>query len=161
MPFHGDDQSPQNGLSIAQHYNNRYSISWTPPHRSLCISSQHATPISTGLCDGRPQHRLDEHNFIRWRLSPMFLLTSVLTKIERKRCKIILIALLWPRQAWFTRLTDLLIGTPIILPKRPDLLFQSRSGLFHPDPESLHLSADYNTTSNGAPTRQLIRTLHL
>ena len=31
--------APQNGLSIAQHYN-KSSISWAPPHRSLCISSQ-------------------------------------------------------------------------------------------------------------------------
>ena len=72
---------------------------------------------------------------------PISLLHQVVIKIEKELSRIILIAPFWPREPWFPRILGLLTHTPIMLPKRPNLLSQPKSHLLHPDPDSFHLSA--------------------
>ena len=55
---------------------------------------------------------------------PISLLRLVLAKVEAEPCKVLLIAPFWPRQFWFTRLVNLLIAPPRVLPEREDLLTQ-------------------------------------
>ena len=62
-------------------------------------------------------------------------------EIHQKKCKIIFIAPLWPRQPRFPQLLDLLNRPPIILPKRPDLLTLLVSKMLHPGLDSLNLCA--------------------
>ena len=71
---------------------------------------------------------------------PISLIPLVLSKVERELCRLLLIAPFWPRQPWFPRLTRLLVGIPVVLPDRGDLLHQPRSGVLHPNPRSLHLT---------------------
>ena len=71
---------------------------------------------------------------------PLSLISRVLAKVERENCKILLIAPFWPRQPWFPRLTRMLVHRPVILPRRPDILSQPRSGFVHPAPENLYLT---------------------
>jgi hypothetical protein len=48
---------------------------------------------------------------------PFSLLGSCVQKIRMEKAKGIVIAPLWPTQPWFTRLMELLIDNPIIIPK--------------------------------------------
>ena len=71
---------------------------------------------------------------------PFSLIPRVLTKIETAHCRVLLIAPFWPRQPWFPRLVRLLVHRPVVLPQRPDLLYQPSSGMIHPAPRELHLT---------------------
>ena len=71
---------------------------------------------------------------------PFSLIASVLAKIEQDDCKVFLVAPFWPRQAWFLRLLRLVIHRPVVLPRRPDILFQPGSNYLHPAPGNLHLT---------------------
>ena len=71
---------------------------------------------------------------------PISLLPLVLRKIQEEPCKVMLIAPFWPRQPWFQTLIGMLVHQPIILPDRPDLLRQPRSDVYHPSPETMHLT---------------------
>ena len=83
---------------------------------------------------------LDWTGMLAYAFPPITLIPVVLSKIERERCKILLIAPFWPRQPWFLRLTRLLVFQPIVLPIRPDILYQPKSGILHPAPAELHLT---------------------
>ena len=63
---------------------------------------------------------------------PFSLIPRVLAKIEQENCRVLLIALFWPRQPWFPRLINLLVHRPVILPRRADILYQPSSDMLHP-----------------------------
>ena len=74
---------------------------------------------------------------------PVKLIPIVLQKIVRDRATAILIAPHWPRRIWYSRLLNLVIAVPRLLPARQDLLSQTRAGevIYHPQPELLRLVA--------------------
>ena len=62
------------------------------------------------------------------------------TVVAYIHCQFFLVAPFWPRQAWFPRLLRLLVHRPVVLPRRPDILFQPRSNYLHPALGNLHLA---------------------
>ena len=57
---------------------------------------------------------------------PTMLIPSVLNKICQCQCRIDLIAPLWPQQAWFSEVLQLLVSAPVHLPLVPNLLSQQK-----------------------------------
>ena len=47
----------------------------------------------------------------------------------------------WPQRPWFSELMDLAVAPPVVLPGRPDLLFQPLSGQRYLDLLRLRLHA--------------------
>ena len=72
---------------------------------------------------------------------PFSLLGSCVQKIRMEKAKGIVIAPLWPTQPWFTRLMELLIDNPIIIPKTKNLLKIPYQDKKHPLQERLVLIA--------------------
>ena len=72
---------------------------------------------------------------------PFTLIPRVLRKIREDQAWVVLIAPRWPKRSWFLDLIDLLVGCPLTLPIRPDLLTQPVSGTRHPRLNALHLTA--------------------
>lgn len=106
-------------------------------HQLPTFCTRHAHPLAWAT----DSLSLSWSGLLGYAFPPISLLPRVLQKIKQESCKIILVAPLWPRQAWFPQLLDLLIRPPIVLPKRPDLLSQPVTKILHPDPDSLHLCA--------------------
>ena len=69
------------------------------------------------------------------------LIPSVLAKIHQSRCRIVLIAPLWPQSPWFSEVLQLLILAPIHLPLFPKLLTQSKGKFQYPNLPLLALHA--------------------
>ena len=55
---------------------------------------------------------------------PTILIPSVLVKIRQSQCRIVLKALLWLQQTWFSGVLQLLVSAPVRLPLFPRLLTQ-------------------------------------
>ena len=56
---------------------------------------------------------------------PQFaLIRAIISKIHQHQCKIVLIALFWPKASWFQELLRLLVAPPIRLPVKQHLLIQ-------------------------------------
>ena len=116
------------------------------PHIDLFASAENARLPTFCTRYPHPQAwatdalQIDWNNLFAYAFPPISLLPKVITKIEQERCQVLLIAPFWPRQAWFPRLVRLLIQTPLILPHRPDIISQPRSGIVHPKPQDLHLT---------------------
>lgn len=72
---------------------------------------------------------------------PFRFLAPVLKKIERERCRIIVIAPAWPKQAWFPDLLCLSCANPLVLPLKHNLLSQFKGRVVHQSPGFLHLHA--------------------
>ena len=72
---------------------------------------------------------------------PFRFLAPVLHKIAGEKCRIILIAPAWPKQAWFADLLRLSYANPLVLPLKPNLLSQFKGSVVHLYPERLHLHA--------------------
>ena len=75
-----------------------------------------------------------------------FPLWSVIPRVLAKLCAsrgtfLTLVAPYWPQRPWFPEFLDLAVAPPVVLPSRPDLLFQPLSGLHHPDLLRLRLHA--------------------
>ena len=57
---------------------------------------------------------------------PTILIPSVLNKIRQSQCRIVLIAPLWPQQAWFSEVLQLLISAPVhLVPNQGKLQHQT------------------------------------
>ncbi|XP_038055782.1 uncharacterized protein LOC119727789 [Patiria miniata] len=63
-------------------------------------------------------HSIDWTNMFAYAFPLISILTMVIGKLERDRCKILLIAPFWPRQPWVLRLVRLLVGSPLSNPPR-------------------------------------------
>ena len=70
---------------------------------------------------------------------PTILIPSVLNKIRQSQCRIVLITPLWPQQAWFSEVLQLLVSAPVRLPLVPNLLSQGK--LQHQNLPALNLHA--------------------
>src|SRR5207253_8086116 len=84
----------------------------------------------------------DWNNLFAYLFPPFVLLNQVLRKIASSLNGVfILIVPLWPVQAWFIPLLDLLIDQPRLLPSRPHLLSQQNGLHLHPSVPTLKLHA--------------------
>ena len=73
---------------------------------------------------------------------PWSIIPRVLVKLRASRGTFLtLVAPYWPQRPWFPELLDLEVAPSVVLPSRPDLLFQPLSGLRHPDLLRLRLHA--------------------
>ncbi len=63
---------------------------------------------------------------------PIALLPGVLERIRRDGVRLLLVALFWPAQVWFSDLVSLLDGSPLEIPIRRDLLSQAGGTILHP-----------------------------
>jgi hypothetical protein len=79
--------------------------------------------------------QLDAYAFPPWDLLP-----TVVRKIERSRCRILLVAPMWVRRSWFPSLCLMSDQEPLKLPLRNDLLVQgTHRDAVYPDLEVLDL----------------------
>jgi ribonuclease HI len=78
---------------------------------------------------------------IAYAYPPTAIMGKVLEKVLTSHCQVILIAPLWPAQAWFQDLLRLSVKHPIRLPCWPKMLKQTGKNLFHTNPEHLKLHA--------------------
>nr|XP_054759272.1 uncharacterized protein LOC129265291 [Lytechinus pictus] len=72
---------------------------------------------------------------------PFHLIPQVLRKVKEDQAWLLLVAPNWPRRHWFPQLLELLEGDPLTLPLRSDIVSQPLSGITHPRPAVLHLTA--------------------
>ena len=65
---------------------------------------------------------------------PWSIIPRGLAKLRAFRGTFLMLAApFWPKRPWFPELLDLAVAPPVVLPSRPDLLFQPLSGVRHPD----------------------------
>lgn len=86
-----------------------------------------------GLSRGHVPSFWKDHLF--YVFPPIPLIHRVLLEVRREGASVILIALAWPCEHWFTTLLDLSVESPIRLPLAPDLITQDHSGLRYPNLE--------------------------
>ena len=72
---------------------------------------------------------------------PTMMIPSVLNKIRQSQCRIVLIAPLWPQQAWFSEVLQLLVSGPVCLPLFPNLLTQAKGKFQHQNLPALNFHA--------------------
>ena len=89
---------------------------------------------------------------------PTILIPSVLNKICQSQCRIVLIAPLWPQQAWFSEVLQLLVSAPVRLPLVPNLLSQGK--LQHQNLPALNLHA-WELSNNQLEIQNLRKTLRI
>lgn len=63
---------------------------------------------------------------------PFSLLGSCIQKIRLEEVNAIIVAPLWPTRPWFTRLMELLVDQPLLIPQRKDMIFMPHKSLIHP-----------------------------
>lgn len=72
---------------------------------------------------------------------PTVLIPLILNKLRGVRCRMLLIAPLWPARTWYPELRDRASQPPLSLPVRRDLLIHPHTRQHHPNAEVLKLHA--------------------
>ena len=72
---------------------------------------------------------------------PFSLISRCMMKIRQDEGECILVAPVWPTQPWFTKVMELLIDLPVILPMTDNLLVQPCRNIQHPLKDSLVMMA--------------------
>jgi hypothetical protein len=122
-------------------------LRWDRPHVDLFATSLNhkletfVSPVPDPLSFAVDAMSLSWDGMFAYAFPPFRFLLQVLLKIKQSDCKIILIAPVWPKQAWFPKRLLLSCARPLKLPFRRDLLSQFKGKVVHPRPESLHLHA--------------------
>jgi hypothetical protein len=80
-------------------------------------------------------------NLYAYAYPPTAIVGKVLAKVEKHSCILVLIAPAWPNQAWYPKLLDLLIETPLALPVWEKLLRQPQMYVYHRQPEIFQFHA--------------------
>ena len=88
------------------------------------------------------------------------MIPSVLDKIRQSQCRIVLIAPLWPQQAWFSEVLQLLVSAPVRLPLFPNLLTQAKGKFQHQNLPALNLNA-WELSNNQLEIKNLRKTLQI
>jgi hypothetical protein len=101
----------------------------------------YVSPIPDQRAWGVDAMSIDWNNLVGYAFPPTALLKKVLNKLELSHCRLILIAPVWPKQAWFPDLLRLSIDHPRALPPWFSLLKQTGSDIFHSDPQVYNLHA--------------------
>lgn len=82
---------------------------------------------------------IDWSDFKCYLFPPFSLLGRCVQKILKDKTTVILVAPLWPTQAWFTLVMQMLIDTPILVMARKDLLTLPYKDTVHPLNKTLNL----------------------
>ncbi|CAG2238902.1 unnamed protein product [Mytilus edulis] len=82
---------------------------------------------------------IDWSDFKCYLFPPFSLLGRCVQKILKNKTTVILVAPLWPTQAWFTLMTQMLIDTPILVMARKDILTLPYKDTVHPLNKTLNL----------------------
>ena len=90
---------------------------------------------------------------------PWALIPDVLAKIRRDRAQVVLIAPIWPTQAWYPAVLELLAASPILLPRDADLFCPDHS-LVRVGPPSWEAAA-WPLSGNASETSAFLRGLPL
>jgi len=104
----------------------------------------HQTPVFCTWFPSNKAYAVDAmsiswENMFAYAHPPLCLIQKVLSHIRQYDCQIILIAPFWQRRHWFPDLLDLAIAPPLRLPQIPDLLYQPKTQIQHPNPELFKL----------------------
>ena len=91
---------------------------------------------------------------------PTILIPPVLNKIPQSQCRIVLIASLWPQQAWFSEVLQLLVSAPVRLPLCPNLLTQAKGKFQHQNLPALNLYT-WELSSNQSEIKNFCKTLQI
>ena len=84
---------------------------------------------------------MDWTNMYAYAYPPTAILNQVITKIQKDKCTVILIAPHWSGQAWYPALLDLLVDWPLTIPPLQRLLKQPQSTVYHQHPEIFNFHA--------------------
>ena len=103
---------------------------------------------------------MDWNHLHAYAFPPFILIPAVLEKIRQHQCRIVLIALFWPQQQWFSELLLLLVSAPIHLPLIPRLLTQSKGRFVHQNLPILDLHA-WELSNNESEIRNFHKTLQI
>ena len=88
---------------------------------------------------------------------PFGFIQRVFTKVHQSRnFEVTLVALFWPLKPWIPDLLELLVGVPVLLPQRRDLLRQPHSHHFHQNLRALDLTG-YRIASDPSSTSASLR----
>ena len=98
------------------------------------------------------------HDQYIYAFPPFSLIARVMQKVRRERASVLLIAPMWPTQAWFATALGMLVATPVILPASCLILPQDTSRV-HPI-RSLRMAAMKLSGSSSLP-RDYRRTLSI
>ncbi len=96
-------------------------------HCLLWFALSHLSPLSlNALAHEWPRTRL-------YAFPPVRLLSVILLIIRAERVEhLLLVAPWWPTQTWFSDMVSLLVGPPLEIPLRHDLLTPARGMIWHP-----------------------------
>ena len=97
------------------------------------------------------------NNLYAYAFRPTMLISSVLNKIRQSQCRI---APLWPQQAWFSEVLQLLVSAPVRLPLFPNLLTQAKGKFQHQNLPALNLHA-WELSSNQLEIEKFRKTLQI
>ena len=103
---------------------------------------------------------MDWNHLHAYALPPFILIPAVLEKIRQHQYRIVLIALFWPQQQWFSELLLLLVSAPIRLPLIPKLLTQSKGRFVHQNLPLLDLHA-WELSNNQSEIKNFCKTLQI
>ena len=103
---------------------------------------------------------MDWNHLHAYAFPPFILIPAVLEKIRQHQCRIVLIALFWPQQQWFSELLLLLVSAPIRLPLIPRLLTQSKGRFVHQNLPILDLHT-WELSNNQSEIRNFHKTLQI
>ncbi|KAJ7986790.1 hypothetical protein DPEC_G00332030 [Dallia pectoralis] len=98
-------------------------------HCPLWFSLTHPAPLGLdAMVQAWPRSRLYAFPLVA-------LLPGVLERVRQERVSLLLVAPYWPARVWFADLISLLVGSPLEIPIRRDLLSQAHGFILHPRPE--------------------------
>ena len=105
---------------------------------------------------------IDWNHLHAYAFPPFILIPAVLVKIRQHQCRIVLRALFWPQQQWFSELLLLLllVSAPIRLPLIPRLLTQSKGRFVHQNLPFLDLHAQ-ELSNNQSEIKNFRKTLQI
>ena len=136
----------QREWSLHGHVTNMIFKIWGRPNIDLFASvHNHKLPVYCSLlpCPAALSRNAFSINWgccwSSYAFPPPVLLHKVLQKICQDRARVILIAPMWPMRSWYSSILNMLVQSPLILPRRPDLLSQFK--ILHPKPHSFKLAA--------------------
>ena len=100
------------------------------------------------------------NNLHAYAFPPTILIPPVLNKIRQSQCRIVLIAPLWPQQAWFSEVLQLLVSAPVCLPLCTKTINTSRRKVSTSKPSTLNLHA-WELSSNQSEIKNFRKTLQI
>ena len=123
---------------------------------TLCIPSSG----QSSLRDRRIFHELEWNYLHAYAFPPTMLIPSVLNKIRQSQCRIVLKAPLWPLEASFSEVLQLLVSAPVRLPLVPNLLTQAKGKFQHQNLPALNIQA-WELSNNQLEIKNFRKTLQI